>query len=187
MLRILDPFSQKEQQSFGRSKEAATVAALQQIRHQMSCTQHLTLPAHLRYGPIPDAGEGGDPYHAGQACADFRAYWELLRTRGCKWSRQQISWMHCANAGGNLYHELRQGKLMLMPSFTSGFQKMLKWLMAPAPGACLSFLPSERVKYPCRPAHESRLRLVLSGHTERSYALPGVVRAVMERLEQRAQ
>ena len=34
------------------------------------------------------------------------------------------------NAGGNLYHELRQGKLMLMPSFTSGFQKMLKWLMA---------------------------------------------------------
>ncbi|CAK0734469.1 hypothetical protein CVIRNUC_000435 [Coccomyxa viridis] len=35
--------------------------------------------------------------------------------------------------GGSLYHELRQGKLMLMPSFTSGFQKMLRWLMAPAP------------------------------------------------------
>ena len=37
------------------------------------------------------------------------------------------------HAGGSLYHELRQGKLMLMPSFTSGFQKMLRWLMAPAP------------------------------------------------------
>ena len=44
----------------------------------------------------------------------------------------------CA-AGGNLYHELRQGKLMLMPSFTSGFQKMLKWLMASAPGAHLCY------------------------------------------------
>ena len=36
-------------------------------------------------------------------------------------------------AGGTLYQEIRQGKLMLMPAFTAGFQKMLRWLMAPAP------------------------------------------------------
>ena len=45
-----------------------------------------------------------------------------------------LNLLHAADAGGSLYHELRQGKLMLMPSFTSSFQKMLKWLMAPAPG-----------------------------------------------------
>lgn len=53
--------------------------------------------------------------------------------------QQRVQWaLTCMKrwlsaAGGNLYHELRQGKLMLMPSFTSGFQKMLKWLMAPVP------------------------------------------------------
>lgn len=35
------------------------------------------------------------------------------------------------HAGGSTYQEIRQGKLMLMPTFTSQFQKMLKWLMAP--------------------------------------------------------
>ena len=36
-------------------------------------------------------------------------------------------------AGGSTYQEIRQGKLMLMPTFTSQFQKMIKWLMAPTP------------------------------------------------------
>lgn len=36
-------------------------------------------------------------------------------------------------AGGSTYQEIRHGKLMLMPTFTSQFQKMIKWLMAPTP------------------------------------------------------
>ncbi|BDA40733.1 Wee1-like protein kinase [Coccomyxa sp. Obi] len=35
--------------------------------------------------------------------------------------------------GGDKYQEIRQGKLMLMPTFTSQFQKMVKSLMAPVP------------------------------------------------------
>ncbi len=37
------------------------------------------------------------------------------------------------NAGGDKYQEIRQGKLRLMPTFTSQFQKMVKSLMAPVP------------------------------------------------------
>ncbi len=37
------------------------------------------------------------------------------------------------SAGGSTYQEIRQGKLMLMPTFSTSFQKMLKWLMASAP------------------------------------------------------
>ena len=56
----------------------------------------------------------------------FPSFSTLLGPFGC-------SATAAVHVGGSLYHELRQGKLMLMPSFTSGFQKMLRWLMAPAP------------------------------------------------------
>ena len=67
--------------------------------------------------------------------AGMQSEWRMLffRSPATFWG----PFCHCmtaaVHAGGSLYHELRQGKLMLMPSFTSGFQKMLRWLMAPAP------------------------------------------------------
>lgn len=135
----------------------------------------------------PDAGKGGDPHHATQACADLRACQELLHTLGCKLESAADLMDALCNAGGNLYHELRQGKLMLMPSFTSGFQKMLKWLMAPTPGACLSFSPTQSGECPCRHTHESWLRLVLSGYTGRHHVAPSIARAVIKRPKQKAQ
>ena len=67
--------------------------------------------------------------------AELKCEWRMLFRPSLApfWGPCCHSVTAAAHAGGSLYHELRQGKLMLMPSFTSGFQKMLRWLMAPAP------------------------------------------------------